>query len=288
MDEESVLEGRTLSPGGNYYYDTYQVGNEIVLKRLVPGNRRIRIPPLASPEAAKAEELTIGFVESDHLFVSGIHAGKRRAGLVDLRSHVALWTELEFSPTARPACPSRFQADVAPGRGLIYTGEPDSASPEYKVYGFDGDGGLLWSHKLSGDWIWGYPQWVVCARDGDIAALINGQAIGIIETKTGRLLDVQDILDPVEVPETGGFQAQSPLWWVWEASFIENRLTLVGQVGGGSNQPILIQVAVGPNGKITSLKEHPIMMRGLAPSALSCIVMPGEGDDAWIVAGFRK
>ena len=43
-----------------------------------------------------------------------------------------------------------------------------------------------------------------------------------------------------------------------------------------------------PDGKIASLEEHKIMMRGLAPSALSCVVMPGEGGDAWIVAGFRK
>jgi hypothetical protein len=45
---------------------------------------------------------------------------------------------------------------------------------------------------------------------------------------------------------------------------------------------------VGPNGKITSLEEHKIMMRGLAPSSLSCLVMPEEGGDTWIVAGFRK
>jgi hypothetical protein len=146
------------------------------------------------------------------------------------------------------------------------------------VYGFDVDGDLQWGKKMSGNWIWDYPKWVVCSTDQDVAALIAERGLGIIETRTGRLLDVHDIAD----------EGVMGLWWIWEASFTDGRLTLIGQVGGGSNQPILIQVTVGPDGKITSLEEHQIMMRGLAPSALSCIVMPGEGADDWIVAGFRK
>lgn len=257
---------RWLSPGGDYYYDAGQVGNEILLRRLTPGNRRIRIPPLEDPEASKGEELTIGFVGNDRLFVSGVSAGKRRAGLVDLRSHVSLWTELEFSVTARPVCIGRFQAGVGRGGELICFGD--------QAYGFDVDGHLLWGHKMSGDWIWGSPGSVVCSLDSDLAALFNANGIGIVETRTGRLLGAHGI--------------DLNLSWTFEGSFADHRLTLVGQGGLTTNEPILIQATVGPDGKIISLEEHKIMMRGLAPSALSCIVMPGEGDDGWIVAGFRK
>jgi hypothetical protein len=285
-DEEPVREGRAFSAGGDYYYDVYQVGNEIVLRRLTPGNRRVRIPSLDNPEAAKAEELTIGFVGSDQLFVLGIHPGNRRAGLIDLRSHVALWTQLEFPATAHPACTGRFQADRARGGELIYIGEPDSVFPDCKVYGFDVDGKLVWGRKMSGDWI--SPRWAVCSTDRDVAALIGNLELGIIETQTGRLLDKHEIGAQEPRKSDGGTGPPLDLWWIWEASFRDDRLTLVGQVGGGGNQPILIQATVGPNGKITSLEEHKIMMRGLAPSSLSCLVMPEEGGDTWIVAGFRK
>jgi hypothetical protein len=272
--DDTLQAWTRLSPDGQYCFSVYQEGNEVVLRRLSGQKRRVRIPPMDDPEAAKMEQLTIGFAGNDRIMVTGISAGKRRSGLLDLSASGALWTELQFPPSARPACIDGFQVGFGRRGEFIYVDYPDSSYVESKVFAFDADGNLIWDRTLGGEWIWTPPQWVVCSVDQELAALITHWGLGIIETRTGRLLDAHGI--------------DANLEWVFEGAFVNHRLAFVGQGGTSGNAPFLIQAAVGSDGKIVSLKERPILMRGLAAPALSCIVTRADSADSWIVTGFRK
>src|SRR4030095_4155644 len=142
-----------------------------------------------------------------------------------------------------------------------------------QVFAFDPDGKLLWDRKMTGDWVTSRLQWVICAADQELAAVFTQGGFGIIDTRSGRLLDSRQI--------------DSNLAWILEGSFEGGRLSVASPTVV-HNRPRLIQAAVGLDGKITSLKEHEVLVRGLAPSAMACIVGAGDSTQPWVVTGFRK
>jgi len=267
-EENTLLDRTRISPDGQFTYRVKQKGNEIVLRRPSGGNRRVRIPPPASNEE---EDLTVEFVDSTRILVSGISSGGRRSGLLDLRRSTALWTELQFPADARPTGDGDFQAAMGRGGELICLDHPDSGV--FNAYAFNADGSFLWSQKMSGRSCIRHGQWVIAASDQDLIALIDSCGIDIFDTRTGRLLG------------THGISADLAL--VFEGSFDNHRLAFVGQ-SYVRNRPFLIQVSIDPDGKIRSLQETETLMRGIRASALSCIIMKEPNRESWIVTGFRK
>jgi len=272
IDDTLGIE-KDLSPDGKYYYSIFQEGNELVLKRTSGNKWRIGIPPPEHQDAPERPDLTVGFVGTSRVMVSERTPSGRRTGLIDLLSQGALWTELEFPSIARPACFERLQAGIGHGGELIYADSPDSALDHSQVFGFDPDGKLLWARKLTGDWVTSYPRWVICAADQELAAVFTQGGFGIIDPSTGRILDARAI--------------DVDLTWALEGSFEGGRLYMAGQTWRG-NRPSFLQATVGHDGKITSLAEHEVVMRGLAPKVMSCIVSPGDSTQPWVVTGFKR
>jgi hypothetical protein len=273
LDDTLETTSMHLSPGGEYYFIIDQVGDKIVLNRTAGGKRVLTLSE-AKQHFTKIPSLSVGFVDRDHAMVSQSGDGIHHMGLFDLRTNPPNWVDLQFPSNHFAMVSYPYQASFGHAGEFIYIDNFELTHLESRVFCFDADGSILWDREMKpGETSWTAPRWVVSSAGQGLSAMFDANWLGIIETRTGKLLDAQTL--------------SANLVWIYEASFENDRLVVAAQ-GSVKNRQYIITADVHHDGVLGNLKEAEALVRGAVAGTRSGVLLHQEGSGSWLVSGFRK
>jgi hypothetical protein len=273
LDDTLTTTSIHLSPDGEYYFPIDQIGDRIVLNRTAGGKRTL-VLPTAKPHGADSPSLSVGFVDRDHAMVWQSGDGVSHVGMFDLRASPPSWVDLQFPANHFAMVSYPYQASYGHEGEFIYIDNFELTHLESRVFCFDVDGSPLWDREMKpGEAKWTAPRWVVSSLDQGLSVMLDANWLGIIETRTGRLLDAKTL--------------SANLVWIYEASFENTRLVVAAQ-GSIRNRQCIITAEIHNDGTLAYLNEAEGLVRGAVAGMRSGVLLHQEGSESWLVSGFQR